>query len=345
MNIKKGLITAASATGGFIKKHWAKMGCGILVASTVVSGAGWAGVFEKAEPAQIEEIEDGYYDILHTLNRQHNHKVVDIVDVTTTTKTVTEGETEVEKGVVKVLATAETSKGKKYVGSFSFTGDKSATDSINAQSNELYSSVEDSEITADSSEIIEQIINYVNSVADFVETNKNTCEFVQEDANITALQETVTAEDGTTSTVNYSNAGLLERYYDFLGQKGISGKENQDKFYNNVKPHLASSNFTTNIKIDIDSQTAIVFTDLKNLTFRLTLDVSEAIKSTETDKINQEVTEYVLNFLKATTNEAATSLNIIKSADTIDISSNTIWTNINDLTKTSLATAENSLEQ
>lgn len=338
MNLKKGL----SATGGFIKKHWAKIGCGLLVTSTIVTSLGWAGIFEKAETA---EIEDGYYDILHTLNQQHNHKVVDIVDVTTSTKTVTEGDAEVEKGVVKVLATAETSKGKKYVGSFSFTGDKETTESISTQSNELYSNVADSKIDEDNSKLIEQIITYVNSVADFVETYKDTCEFVQEDANIVALQEVITAEDNTTSTVNYSNAGLLERYYDFLGQKGISGKEEQDKFYNNVKPHLENSNFTTSIKVDIDTQTAIIFTDLKNLTFRLTLDVSAAIKSTETDEINKEVSEYVLNFLKASTNEAYSSLSIIKSADTIDISSNTIWTSINELTKTSLAAAENSLEQ
>lgn len=331
--LKKKLIAIIAAAG---------IGGGTLAGFV---GAGINETLNNTETANIEEIEDGYYDILHTLNRNHNNKVVDIIDVTTSSKTVKEGEADVEKGVVKVYATAVTAKGKEYVGSFTYTGDKTATDAIDMQSSAVYTKVTvNSEDKANNEEIVKSIISYVHSVADFVEENANTCEFVQEDLNTSVLQESTTAEDGTVVTSNYTGAGLLDRYLAFLGQKGITALKEYDKFKADIEPFLENKTFTTNIKIDIENQTAIVFTNLNNLTFRLTLDVSSAIQSTEPEKIKAEVSEYVLKFLQATPAEATNSLNIIQSAATIDISSNTIWTSINELTNASLATPENTLE-
>ena len=325
-----------NSTGAFVKKHWAKLGCAVLATSTIITSMGWAGVFEKAETADVQELEDGYYDILHVLNKQHNNKVLDIIDVTASTKNETEG-------VVKVYATAITAKGKEYVGSFSFTGEIEDSKIISDYSNEIHNQV--SENAESNDELVQTIIDYVNAVADFVEVNQKTCEFVQEDLSTNVLQEVKTSQDGTTSTSNYSEAGVINRYYEYLGQKGISAKEEQDALYENTKQNLSNQNFITSFKVNLEDQTAFVITNVKNLTLRLTIDISSLINSTSTEEIDAQVADFILKFLKANTIEARDSLDLILKAETIDISSSTVWTTINDLTNASLAAPEYTLEQ
>ena len=311
---------------------------GVLTAAGLAVGAAFAGAgiddaIESADAITLETLDSCHSDILNVLNKKTNYKVIEVVDVVTKKTTVKENDVEVEKGIVTVYAKTITQKGKEFISAFTFEGEAKKADKIEKEATDLFTLVQtENEIDGEvQSHIMDKLINYSSNVASFVKANVKTCtvEQVNIDTEVLSEEVVVNTETGETETQAYTGAGVLERYFDYLGQKGLHAKKEQDKFYELIEEALDQNAFETTIKIDLTTKTAHVTTTIDGLDFVLTIDVSSIITTTTVDDMKQEIKDYILKYLKASVAEVAKEISLIKSAETKNVTAKTIWSCIN----------------
>jgi len=311
---------------------------GLLTAAGIAVGAAFAGAgiddaIESADAITLETLDSCCSDILNVLNKKTNYKAFEIVDVVTKKTTVKENDVEVEKGIVTVYAKTTTQKGKEFISAFTFEGEAKKADKIEKEATDLFALVQtESEIDGQTqTHIMDKLINYSSNVASFVKANAKTCtvEQVNIDTQVLSEEVIVNTETGETETQAYTGAGVLERYFDYLGD--TDGIKSQFKFYEEVEDILDNyeNNFSTTVNIDIGSKTALVSTSVEGIEFSLTIDVSSIITTTNVDEMKKEITLFVLNFLKSNRNAASSNIALITKAETKNVTSKTIWSCIN----------------
>ena len=270
-----------------------------------------------------KDVESSYSLILKILNRKHQEKVTGIENVETEVVSETEG-------VVKVYATAETSRGYEYDCSFSFTGDVKKVESIDEKACELYEERAE-QLTKtgedlEGSKVMQELLAYIDEIADFVEEYDDTCTYKSEAAQKEKITSKTTNEKGEEVVVEYTGSGVFDRSFDYL-----STAETLD-LYNKVKEIYNDKNYQYKnyISIDLNSLSATVSTELAGTSFFMTLDISEGISSTKTEEMKEQAMKYVLDFLTMSKVEAAQHWKIIKKVDTISVYSKSAWTCINN---------------
>lgn len=272
-----------------------------------------------------KDVESSYSLILKTLNRKHQEKVTGIENVETEAVSETEG-------VVKVYATAETSRGYEYDCSFSFTGDVKKVESIDEKACELYT--ERAEQLTQTGEDIEgkkvmrELLAYIDEIADFVEEYEDTCSYQSETAEKEKITSTIKNENGEDVSVEYTGNGVFYRSYDFLAGQGLSKKEEADEYFAKIEDFYKDTErkYDNYVSYDFNNATATVSTDLLGTSFVMTIDISKALSSTKTDEMKKQAKEYVVHFLETGENVEE----VVKKVDVISVYSKSAWTCINN---------------
>ena len=294
------------------------------------------------------ELEGHYGDILLQLNKISDYKITEIhyVDAETV-----QGEKEV--GKVKVYAKATiNSKGKTADYSFTFTGDAKKAEEIKTTADSIFNTYyeENNKVTT---EIMEMAVDYVAEISDYVAEYKKDCEVTKESV------ATVYLQDGE---VEYDGYGVLNRYFDYLGEQGFLGvfesmnlieiiadkiapkteetsSETTEKVTNEQFAELLKKyNFRTEIKAEIienkNAETeeveleyrATLTTTINGLSFVVELDLTDEIEATETNEIIAEINAKALAFLK----ENKVDVSKIKSVKMVNVTAKTVWVGINN---------------
>ena len=293
-----------------------------------------------------QELEEHYGDILLKLNKISTYKVTDIHYVDAETVKNAEKET----GAVKVYAKAAiNSKGKTADFKFTFTGDAEQAKEIATEADNIFNKYYESENQV-TTEVMEMTVDYVADISGYVAANIKNCEIVQESV------ETVYLKDGE---ANYTGYGVLNRYFDYLGEDSLLGvfesmnlieiiadklspkaedtEEKKEVTSEAFAQLLKGYGFTTEIKSEIveeakaDSEEketkyyATLTTAVNGLSFVIKVDFTEDIEAIETEAILAEIKAKALEFLKA----KKVVVEKIKSVEMVNVTAKTVWTGIN----------------
>ncbi len=302
---------------------------GILITTvalgTVVVGSMTVGAKLEKRSKTTEKIESSYGLVLKTLNRKHREKVTGIENVETEFVSETEG-------VVKVYATAETSRGNEYDCSFSFTGDVEKVESIDTKASEIYQKRAE-QLTKtgedlEGSKVMRELLAYIEEIADFVEEYEDTCAYKSETAKKEKITSTITNENGEEVAVEYTGNGVFYRSYEFLAGQGLAKKEEADTYFAKIEDFYKNEDykFENYVSYDFNNATATVSTDVLGTSFIMTMDISQALSSTKTDEMKKQAQEFVHKFL--TTGENVDK--IVIKVDTISVYAKSAWTCINN---------------
>ena len=294
-----------------------------------------------------QELEEHYGDILLKLNKISSYKVTDIHYVDA--ETVKDAEQK-ETGAIKVYAKAAiNSKGKTADFKFTFTGDVEQAKEIATEADDIFNKYYESENQV-TTEVMEMTVDYVADISGYVAANIKNCEIVQESV------ETVYLKDGE---ANYTGYGVLNRYFDYLGEDSLLGvfesmnlieiitdklspkteetKEKTEVTSDAFAQLLKGYAFKTEIKSEIVEEAkaeseeketkyyATLTTSVNGLSLVIKVDFTEDIEAIETEAILEEIKTKALEFLKA----KKVVVEKIKSVEMVNVTSKTVWSGIN----------------
>ena len=253
----------------FFERH-PKLGAGLmgfgLIGTMVFGGHTVADLItdsiEESSYNVVEKAEEQVEKVIYDIDRACPNKVTSITNV--------EASTNGEDGKVTVYAKAKTPKGKEYDCSFTYTGEAEKAEKIDNQAKTIYTECADSLKKSgeelNKTKVMKELISYLTSVADFVEENKATCEYVNVSEQSELLMETVTAEDGSTSEKAYTGHAVWNRFFQY--QNAMSNGLSEDEQLNTLKAQINEtiknnpSDYKTYIHIDLSGKTSSLTTEL-----------------------------------------------------------------------------------